>query len=83
MKLHNLELYKQVSMHEMDSKLVEEVKELRIAYTVNNDLENLKEELMDVIQVCYGIAYTKGINLEDCVEAHNKKLESRLHKFID
>ncbi|MGL5380689.1 MazG nucleotide pyrophosphohydrolase domain-containing protein [Clostridium sp.] len=82
MKLHNLDIYNHVSVKDMLDKLDEEVVEVRWAL-VDNDMDNIKEELMDVIQCCYGIAYTKGINLEDCVEAHNKKLESRLHKFID
>ncbi|MGL5345745.1 MAG: MazG nucleotide pyrophosphohydrolase domain-containing protein [Peptostreptococcaceae bacterium] len=82
MKLHNLELYKYITTVEMFKKLGEETTEVGVAL-INNDMDNIKEELMDVIQCCYGIAYTKGINLEDCVEAHNNKLESRLHKFID
>ena len=48
-----------------------------------NNTENLAEELLDVIQCCYGIAYTRGINLEEHIRQHNKKLLSRGHNFID
>lgn len=82
MKLHNLDIYKHMTTWGMIKKLNEEVGEL-MQGIFNNDVENIKEEMMDVIQCIYGIAYTRGIDLEDCVEAHNKKLEDRFHKFLD
>ena len=45
--------------------------------------DKLTEELLDVIQCCYGIAFTKGINLEEHIKKHNEKLLNRNHKFID
>lgn len=66
----------------MYNKLDEEVKEVAGAILMN-DKENLTEELLDVIQCCYGIAFTKGINLEEHIKEHNEKLLSRNHKFID
>ena len=81
-KIHNLEIYKKLSAVDMYIKLDEEVEEVAGAILMN-DKENLREELLDVIQCCYGIAYTKGINLEEYIEKHNKKLLSRGHKFID
>ena len=81
-KIHNLEIYKKLSAVDMYIKLDEEVEEVTGAILMN-DKENLTEELLDVIQCCYGIAYTKGINLEEYIEKHNKKLLSRGHKFID
>ena len=81
-KIHNLEIYKKLSAVDMYIKLDEEVEEVAGAILMN-DKENLTEELLDVIQCCYGIAFTKGINLEEHIEKHNKKLLSRGHKFID
>lgn len=81
-KIHNLEIYKKLSAVDMYIKLDEEVEEVAGAISMN-DKENLTEELLDVIQCCYGIAYTLGINLEEHIEKHNKKLLSRGHKFID
>lgn len=81
-KIHNLEIYKKLSAVDMYIKLDEEVEEVAGAILMN-DKENLTEELLDVIQCCYGIAYTKGINLEEYIEKHNKKLLSRGHNFID
>ena len=81
-KIHNLEIYKKLSAVDMYIKLNEEVEEVAYAILMN-DKENLTEELLDVIQCCYGLAYTLGINLEEYIEKHNKKLLSRGHKFID
>ena len=81
-KIHNLEIYKKLSAVDMYIKLDEEVEEVAYAILMN-DKENLTEELLDVIQCCYGLAYTLGINLEEYIEKHNKKLLSRGHKFID
>ena len=81
-KIHNLEIYKKLSTVDMYIKLDEEVEEVAYAILMN-DKENLTEELLDVIQCCYGLAYTLGINLEEYIEKHNKKLLSRGHKFID
>lgn len=81
-KIHNLEIYKTINISDMYVKLDEEIKEVASAILLNNT-ENLAEELLDVIQCCYGLAYTKGINLEEYIEKHNKKLLSREHKFID
>ena len=81
-KIHNLEIYKKLSTVDMYIKLNEEVEEVAYAILMN-DKENLTEELLDVIQCCYGLAYTKGINLGEHIEKHNKKLLSRGHKFID
>ena len=81
-KLHNLEIYKKLSAVDMYNKLDEEVKEVAGAILMN-DKENLIEELLDVIQCCYGIAFTKGINLEEHIKEHNEKLLNRNHKFID
>ena len=81
-KIHNLEIYKTINISDMYIKLDEEIKEVASAILLNNT-ENLAEELLDVIQCCYGIAYTRGINLGEHIEKHNKKLLSRGHKFID
>lgn len=66
-KIHNLEIYKKLSAVNMYNKLDEEVKEVAGAILMN-DKENLTEELLDVIQCCYGIAFTKGINLEEHIK---------------
>ena len=81
-KIHNLEIYKTINILDMYLKLDEEIEEVNNAIRLN-DKENLIEELLDVIQCCYGIAYTRGINLEEHIEKHNKKLLSRGHEFID
>lgn len=81
-KIHNLEIYKTINISDMYVKLDEEIKEVASAILLNNT-ENLAEELLDVIQCCYGIAYTRGINLEEHIRQHNKKLLNRNHKFID
>ena len=81
-KIHNLEIYKTINILDMYLKLDEEIEEVNNAIRLN-DKENLIEELLDVIQCCYGIAFTKGINLEEHIEKHNKKLLSRGHNFID
>ena len=80
-KIHNLEIYKMSSATGMYIKLDEEIKEVASAILLNNT-ENLAEELLDVIQCCYGIAYARRINLEEHIEKYNKKLLSRGHKFI-
>lgn len=80
-KIHNLEIYKTINISDMYVKLDEEIKEVASAILLNNT-ENLAEELLDVIQCCYGIAYTKGINLEEHIKEHNEKLLNRGHKFI-
>ena len=66
-KIHNLEIYKKLSAVDMYNKLDEEVKEVAGAILMN-DRKNLAEELLDVIQCCYGIAFTKGINLEEHIK---------------
>ena len=81
-KIHNLEIYKTINISDMYVKLDEEIKEVASAILLNNT-ENLAEELLDVIQCCYGIAYIRGINLEEHIRQHNKKLLSRGHEFID
>ena len=81
-KIHNLEINKNATSYQMWAKFLEEENELLKALD-NRDNDNIIEELLDVIQCCYGIAYTKGINLEEYIEKHNKKLLSRGHKFID
>ena len=81
-KIHNLEIYKTINILDMYLKLDEEIEEVNNAIRLN-DKENLIEELLDVIQCCYGLAYTRGINLEEHIEKHNKKLLSRGHEFID
>lgn len=81
-KIHNLEIYKTINISDMYVKLDEEIKEVASAISLNNT-ENLAEELLDVIQCCYGIAYTRGINLEEHIKEHNEKLLNRNHKFID
>lgn len=81
-KLHNLDMYKNISTSEMMLKLAEECYEVHLAIK-NNDMENLSEELLDVMQCCVGVAYTKNINLDEHMEKHNLKLLSRKHKFID
>lgn len=81
-KIHNLEIYKKISVTDMYKKLDEEVKEVAYAILVNDE-ENLAEELLDVIQCCYGIAFTKGIKLDECIGKHNMKLLHRSHTFID
>ena len=82
MELHNLEMYKNIDMDTMLKKLAEEAMEVAIAVK-HNDIENLEEELLDVMQVCKGIAYVKNICLDKGIEKHNNKLLSRGHKFID
>ena len=81
-KIHNLEIYRNINFLDMYLKLDEEIEEVNNAIRLN-DKENLIEELLDVIQCCYGIAFTRGINLEEHIRQHNKKLLSRGHKFID
>ena len=81
-KIHNLEINKKATSYQMWVKFLEEENELLKALD-NRDNDNIIEELLDVIQCCYGIAYTKGINLGEHIEKHNKKLLSRGHKFID
>lgn len=80
-KFHNLEIYRKVTLKEMLDKLNEEVEEVGYAITINNK-ENMKEEICDVIQCWYGIAYSLGIDINECIESHNKKLLSRGHEFI-
>lgn len=81
-KIHNLEIYKTINILDMYLKLDEEIEEVNNAILLNN-AENLAEELLDVIQCCYGIAYIRGIKLEEHIRQHNKKLLSRGHEFID
>ena len=81
-KIHNLEIYKKTTSYQMWAKFLEEENELLKALD-NRDNDNIIEELLDVIQCCYGLAYTLGINLEEHIRQHNKKLLSRGHKFID
>ena len=81
-KIHNLEINKKATSYQMWVKFLEEENELLKALD-NRDNDNIIEELLDVIQCCYGLAYTKGINLGEHIEKHNKKLLSREHKFID
>ena len=81
-KIHNLEINKKATSYQMWVKFLEEENELLKALD-NRDNDNIIEELLDVIQCCYGLAYTKGINLGEHIEKHNKKLLSRGHKFID
>ena len=81
-KIHNLEIYRNINFLDMYLKLDEEIEEVNNAIRLN-DKENLIEELLDVIQCCYGIAFTRGINLEEHIRQHNKKLLSRGHNFID
>ncbi|MGL5717268.1 MAG: nucleotide modification associated domain-containing protein [Paraclostridium sp.] len=78
MKINNLGIYKGMDMNTMLTKLNEEVLEVHEAVD-DMTIENLKEELMDVIQCCFGIAAVACINLEDCVESHNNKLLNRGH----
>ena len=80
-KIHNLEIYKTINILDMYLKLDEEIEEVNNAIRLN-DKENLIEELLDVIQCCYGLAYTLGINLEEHIKEHNEKLLNRGHKFI-
>lgn len=81
--LKYLDLYKNITSDEMLKKLDEEVKEVQceliIPITNKNDLA---QELLDVMQVCLGIAYTNKIDLEKYVNAHNEKMLSRNYKFI-
>lgn len=81
-KIHNLEINKKATSYQMWAKFLEEENELLKALD-NRDNDNIIEELLDVIQCCYGLAYTLGINLEEHIEKHNKKLLSRGHEFID
>lgn len=81
-KIHNLEINKNATSYQMWAKFLEEENELLKALD-DRDNDNIIEELLDVIQCCYGLAYTLGINLEEHIEKHNKKLLSRGHKFID
>ena len=81
-KIHNLEINKKATSYQMWVKFLEEENELLKALDNRNN-DNIIEELLDVIQCCYGLAYTRGINLGEHIEKHNKKLLSRGHKFID
>ena len=80
-KFHNLDIYKQVSLMDMLGKFKEEEEEL-VEAIINQDRENQKEEICDCIQVLYGIAYTLGINIDECIKKHNEKLLSKGYKFI-
>lgn len=80
-KLHNLKIYEDMKTSTMFNKLNEEVDEVRIGL-INHDIENIAEELLDIMQCCLGIAYTKKIDLNDYIEKHNEKLLSRNHEFI-
>lgn len=81
-KIHNLEINKDATLFDMMAKFNEEIKEVYEA--INKlDEENFIEELLDVVQVCYGLAYTQNINLDDYIKQHNEKLLSRGHEFID
>lgn len=81
-KIHNLEINKDATLFDMMCKFKEEVREVYEA--INKlDEENFIEELLDVVQVCYGLAYTQNINLDDYIKQHNEKLLSRGHEFID
>ena len=68
-RIHNLEIYKKLSAVDMYIKLDEEVEEVAGAILMN-DKENLTEELLVVILCCYGIAFIKGIYLEEHIKDH-------------
>lgn len=81
--LKYLDLYKNVTNKEMIEKLNEEVKEVEFELVVpNTNRKDLAGELLDVMQVCMGIAYINGIDLEKYVISHNEKMLSRGHKFM-
>lgn len=80
--LKYLDLYDTITKDEMLCKLYEEVKEVEFEMVVPvTTKEKLAEELLDVMQVCLGIAYTYEIDLEKYVTQHKVKLLSRGHKF--
>lgn len=81
-KIHNLECNKDATINSRLEKLNEEFKEVVNAY-VKFDKENLIEELLDVIQMCYGVAYTIDVDLDNHIKEHNEKLLKRGHKFIE
>ena len=83
-KLYNLDIYKNIKVDEMLCKLHEEVNEVEFELVVPTTTESaIASELLDVMQVCMGIAYTQNIDLSKHIDAHNYKLMSRGHKLID
>lgn len=85
---HNLKINEGKTKEEKDKilnimldKFNEEMYEFSEAFT-RKDTENMKEELCDIIQSLYGMAQALDININNCIEKHNKKLLSRGHEFI-
>ena len=84
MEFHNLQIYKdrKITTESMFYKLQEEAEELAQAIASNNN-NNLADELLDVIQCCVGIAFTRNINLDEYIKVHNKKLSDKGYMFLD
>ncbi|KZL94348.1 MazG nucleotide pyrophosphohydrolase domain-containing protein [Clostridium magnum] len=70
------------SFKDVFKKLKEEVNELGEAIE-EGDKDHIAEEVLDVVQVCIAILFKlfmNGINIEDAVHKHNKKLTDRFWK---
>lgn len=48
----------------------------------NEDIDNIKEELFDVIQWCANIAQWYDIDLNEALKIHKSKLIERGHDFV-
>lgn len=84
MEFHNLQAYKDVELTtgRMIHKLGENIDSV-VAAIVNNKKEELAEKLLDVMQCCMGIAFTRNIDLHAYIDKHNKKLLNENHVFLD
>lgn len=80
-KIHNLKCNKDANICDSFLKLNEEYNEVLNAYA-KFDKDNLIEELLDVVQMCYGVAYTIDVDLDEHIKEHNEKLLLRGHEFV-
>ena len=71
---------KDMDIHKLAYKLIEEQKEVRKAYTIA-DLENLIEELLDELQMVVNILDYLNIDMKQAITEHNLKLKSRNREF--
>jgi len=63
-------------------KMEEEIEEMREAFS-NNDTENLKEEIGDVIFSLVNVARLAGIDVNEALNQTNKKFDSRFRYVED
>ena len=84
MEFHNLQAYKdtELTTGRMIHKLGEDIDSV-VTAIVNNEKEELAEKLLDVMQCCMGIAFTRNIDLYTYIDKHNKKLLKENHVFLD